>query len=220
MLTLHHENYINTHSEEGCMFDWNWLVKEALFFLIMINPISKAVIVNMLPSNLKEKKIGKFLVKGSFVALILLVVFAFAGSFILNTLFRIDINALRIAGGFVLALTGFKALDKGIFFQMDQNKSLWDLAIVPFASPLIAGPATITAVIVSSSTNAKWMVTIAIILAILANFIIMYLSLKSKTFFKKVNLTGAIIRITGLLIMAMGVDMMITGMKVFFNLGI
>lgn len=200
------------------MLDFTGLLKEALFFLILINPISKVVIVTMLPKQYKPEAKGKFLLKASFVAFLLLIIFAIAGKLILNDLFRIDINALRIAGGFVLAVIGYKALDKGIFFQVDQHKSLWDLAIVPMASPLIAGPATITAVIVSSSSNAALFVVIAITIAILANLLIMYLSLRSEWLLKKWNLTGALIRIMGLLVMAIGVDMMITGIKLFFGI--
>jgi multiple antibiotic resistance protein len=200
------------------MLDYVALLKEALFFLILINPVSKVVIVNMLPKEYKPAAKGKFLFRASFVAFILLIVFAIAGKLILQDLFRIDINALRIAGGFVLAVIGFKALDKGIFFQVDHHKSLWDLAIVPMASPLIAGPATITAIIVSSSSNAPPFVIIAITAAILANLLIMYLSLRSGWLLKKWNLMGALIRIMGLLVMAIGVDMMITGIKLFFGI--
>jgi multiple antibiotic resistance protein len=199
--------------------EWNLLFKEALFFLILINPISKAVIVNMLPKNLKIEKIGRFLVRASIIALVLLVVFAFAGRIILSDIFRIDINALRMAGGFVLAIIGFKALDKGIMFQMDQHTSLWDLAIVPMASPLIAGPATITAAIVESATYTAVFISLAIIMAIVLNLFIMYMSLRTQWVLKKYNFAGAIIRIFGLFIMAIGVHMMLTGIKEFFHIG-
>jgi multiple antibiotic resistance protein len=199
--------------------EWSLLFKEALFFLILINPVSKAVIVNMLPKKLKVEKIGQFLIRASIVALLLLVVFAFAGRIILANIFRIDINALRMAGGFVLAVIGFKALDKGIMFQMDQHTSLWDLAIVPMASPLIAGPATITAVIVESTTYSSWFISIAIVIAILFNLFIMYMSLRTKWLLEKYNIAGAIIRIFGLFIMAIGVNMIIIGVREFFHLG-
>ena len=192
------------------------ILKESIFFIIIINPISKIVIVSMLSKQYKHIEIEKLLVKSSIIAMIMLVVFAFAGDIILRDLFHISTNALMIAGGIVLSFMGFTALNKGVFFQAQNSQSLMDIAIVPLASPLIAGPATITATIVKSATLTPYFVTVSVILAVLANLLIISFSLKISGFLNKYNLTGALIRITGLFVLAMGVDMALKGMKSYF----
>ena len=192
------------------------LFKEVVFFLIIINPISKIVIISMLSKQYKHMEIEKLIVKSSIVAIIMLVLFAFAGEIILKDLFHIDTPALMIAGGIVLSFMGFTALNKGVFFQAQTSQSLMDLAIVPLASPLIAGPATITATIVQATTSSPYFVALSVTLAVLINLVISSLSFKISGFLNKYNLTGALIRITGLFILAMGVDMAFKGIKVYF----
>jgi len=192
------------------------LIKEALFFLIIINPVSKIVIVSMLSKQYKHMEIEKLLVKSSIIALIMLVIFAFAGEIILKDLFHISTNALMIAGGIVLSFMGFTALNKGVFFQAQNSQSLMDLAIVPLASPLIAGPATITATIVKAATLTPSFVAVSVIIAVLVNLLIVSFSLNITGFLNKYNLTGALIRITGLFILAMGVDMALKGITSYF----
>jgi multiple antibiotic resistance protein len=143
-------------------------------------------------------------------------VFAFAGEIILRDLFYISTNALMIAGGIVLSFMGFTALNKGVFFQAQNSQSLMDLAIVPLASPLIAGPATITATIVKATTLTPHFVSLSVIIAVLINLMIVSFSLNITGFLNKYNLTGALIRITGLFILAMGVDMALKGIKSYF----
>ena len=178
--------------------------------------MSKIVIVSMLSKQYKHMEIEKLLVKSSIIAMIMLVVFAFAGEIILRDLFHISTNALMIAGGIVLSFMGFTALNKGVFFQAQNSQSLMDIAIVPLASPLIAGPATITATIVKAATLTPYFVTVSVIIAVLVNLLITSFSLNISGFLNKYNLTGALIRITGLFILAMGVDMALKGMKSYF----
>lgn len=192
------------------------LIKETIFFLIIINPMSKIVIVSMLSKQYKHMEVEKLLVKSSIIAMIMLVIFAFAGEIILRDLFHISTNALMIAGGIVLSFMGFTALNKGVFFQAQNSQSLMDLAIVPLASPLIAGPATITATIVKATTLTPHFVSLSVIIAVLINLMIVSFSLNITGFLNKYNLTGALIRITGLFILAMGVDMALKGIKSYF----
>jgi len=49
------------------------LIKEAIFILIIINPMSKIVIVSMLSKQYKHMEIEKLIVKSSIIALIMLV---------------------------------------------------------------------------------------------------------------------------------------------------
>ena len=98
---------------------------------------------------------------------------------------------------------------------MKTNKSLLDMAIVPLASPLIAGPATITATIVKASQFTPGFVSIALFFAIMINMIICFYSLRLQSILSKYNLMGALIRITGLFIMSMGMNMILVAVNSF-----
>ena len=192
------------------------ILRQAFLFLILINPVSKIAIINMLPKTMKKDNLHMLIFKSCLLGFFILAIFSFAGKLILNDLFQIDINALRFAGGLVLVIIGFRALDKGIFFRVNSHESLVDMAIVPLASPLIAGPATIAATIYESSNTTPIIVTVSIFIAVLLNMVISLMSLKIKKVLDKYNLMGALIRITGLLVMSMGVNMVFHGIKSFF----
>lgn len=194
------------------------LVTEVFLFLALINPISKIFILHILAKELKDKDLKKVVLKSSFFALLLLVAFAFGGTFILNRIFHISIESLQVAGGIVLVIIGLNALRKGVFFEVDMDKKLTDLAIVPIASPIIAGPATITASIVQSSVHGSFFVSGAMIIALGINSIIMYFAPRITSFLNKFNLGGALIRITGLFVASIGMNMILTGIGTFFGL--
>lgn len=193
----------------------NTLLTEALFFLILINPISKVVIANMLPKTIDKETIQKLLIKSNLIAFGMLVLFAFGGRILLKDIFQIDINALRLAGGIVLAIMGFRALDKGLMFSMKSYKSLVEMAIVPLASPFIAGPATISATILKANTYSPYFVCLALFIAISINMTVSLISLKFKNVLDKYNIMGTLIRITGLFIMAMGLNMVLVAVSSF-----
>lgn len=188
-------------------------IKEVLFFIILINPVSKIVLVNMLPDDLSHKQVIKLLVKSSIIAIFLLSAFAFAGTFILNQVFQIDIHALTLAGGIILTFIGFRSLDKGILFNHDTHKSLLDMAIVPLVSPLLAGPGTMAAAIIKSNEYNPFFITIVMMTAILIILLITNFSLTIKHILDRYNLMGALIRITGLFIMAIGLHMMMVSIR-------
>ena len=194
------------------------LITEIFLFLALINPISKIFILHILAKELKDKDLKKVILRSSFFALLLLVAFSFAGTFILNRIFHISLESLQVAGGIVLVTVGFNALRKGVFFEVDMDKKLADLAIVPIASPIIAGPATITASIVQSTTHGSIFVSIALVIALAVNSIIMYFAPKITKFLNNFNMGGALIRITGLFVASIGMDMILNGIGSFFGL--
>jgi len=136
--------------------------------------------------------------------------FAIAGQIILQDIFHIDINALKVAGGFVLFKIGFDALESRGMFTLKRERDILALTAVPAAMPLIAGPAAITAVITLTAEQdyivSLTATAIAIVLVALSMFIALYMM-------KSVNKTALsiTIRVIGLFIMAIGAQMMVEG---------
>jgi multiple antibiotic resistance protein len=186
------------------------ILSSALLMLIMIDPSDKILLVTFLREDFHIEDIKALIIRANLIGFILLASFAVAGQIILQEIFHIDINALKVAGGFVLFKIGLEALESGGMFTLKREKDILALAAVPVAMPLIAGPAAITAVItltaeysyiVSLSATA-----IAILIVALSMFIALYMM-------KSVNKTALsiTIRIMGLFIMAIGAQMMVEG---------
>jgi multiple antibiotic resistance protein len=86
---------------------------------------------------------------------------------------------------------------------------------VPIASPLIAGPATITAVISMTAEHSVLPVMAAITIALAFNLAVMILGRFIAKPLMHVNLIGVLIRIMGLFVASIGMNMMLAGISTF-----
>jgi multiple antibiotic resistance protein len=189
------------------------ILTETVFFLALVNPISKVFILTVMAKDFEKQGLLETALRSTLVALGILVVLALGGSFILVAFFHVQVHSLRVAGGAVLFAIGFQALTKGKFFEAPQARRLSDISIVPLASPMIAGPATIAAAI-SETAHLGFAVTgPALFLALAVNFVIMLLALRIGGFLSRFNLMGALIRITGLFVAAIAVEMVLSGIQ-------
>ncbi len=188
------------------------IVFYSLYFLIIINPFSKIIVISSLSETFGHKEVRLLSIKSSFIALLLLAAFAIAGNFVLSHIFNLELYSIRIAGGFIYFFMGMKALDKGVFFEMEAKKKLQDLSIVPIASPMIAGPAAIAAAIQFTTEYGQIKTLITITIAVFINLLFMLFTQFLTKYFFRQNIIGAFVRITGLLIAAIAVQMILAGL--------
>lgn len=183
----------------------------SLALIALINPISKIFIVSTLAPGISPLDMKRVIVRSSAVALIILLSFLFLGNFILTRFFHIQIYAFKIAGGLVLASRGFEALNKGLFFEVKYRQKLEDISIVPIASPMIAGPATITAAVSFPSKYGLPVTAVSVVIAVAVNMLVMILTPLISEALSRHNVMGALIRITGLIVATIGVQMALDG---------
>ncbi len=193
----------------------NNLINCVLALIALINPVSKVFIVSLLAENASVEETRKISIRATFIALIILVVFALTGNFILRSIFQVEIYAFQIVGGGVLVYRGFLALNKGLFFESDVNQKLEEASIVPLASPLIAGPATLTAAVTFPQHYGLGITLIAIIVSLSINLILMLSAKRIGRALKRYNLMGALIRITGLIVATIGMQLMLNGIRTY-----
>ncbi len=189
----------------------NMLFNCVLALLALVNPISKIFILSSLAAESDPQEIKRISVKATSVAAGMLIVFALLGNFILQNIFHVKIYAFQIVGGVVLFLRGLQALNKGLFLELEAHQKLEDASIVPLASPMIAGPATLTAAIAFPSQYGMLITLTAIMMALLINLFIMLSAKKISGVLSEYNLMGALIRITGLVVATIGVQMILDG---------
>ena len=188
--------------------------------LIIVNPSSTLALFSAITSSYSKKDRRKTAKNASIYAAILLIIFAFAGSAILEYL-NIEIYSLRIAGGILLAFVGLDMTRRGQQFGESPpgTEQKADYALVPLAMPSLSGPGAITVIIVSMKNltlENPWYYSIIIaILAILLTMIITYLIFLSSGFvIKALGKKGmdAFTRVMGLLTVAIAIQFALTGL--------
>jgi multiple antibiotic resistance protein len=187
------------------------ILVQALYLLALINPISKICVLAVFPSETGKNEIAKSSCRSSAVAFAILLAVVCAGNFVFRDIFRVELYSLKVAGGIVLFWVGFGALTKGVFFEHGTQVRFAEISLVPLACPMIAGPATITAALTLSMRDGIPTTLAAIILALTVNLILMLLSQPIARFFSQHNVLGALIRITGLIVITIGVQMVLDG---------
>lgn len=184
-------------------------------FLALVNPIQKLFVVFSLQDNYTPAELKKIVTRATFTALGILILFLFLGDVILNYIFNLQIYAFQVTCGVVLFYNGFMGLQKGAFLSLDKGTKIEDIIAVPIAVPMIAGPATITAVVTMPSIYGQLTTLIAVTVAILLNLIIMRNAGRIAGLLVKYNIMLPMIRITGLIVAAIGAQMIFNGIFTF-----
>jgi len=118
------------------------------------NPFSTAPVFTTITAGFDQQTRYRTAKLACIYMAVVLIVFFFAGVLILQ-FFGISLQALRIAGGLIIAYMGFRMLfptegstDKGETTPINPNS----VAFVPLALPLLSGPGSI-AVVISMATD-------------------------------------------------------------------
>ena len=184
---------------------------DSLYILALLNPVSKISVLSTVSMVEGTEELKPICVKSTAIAAVILVLTMAFGDFILHRVFHTEIHSLQIAGGFVLFWVGFNALQRGVFFERDVPSRFADIAIVPLACPMIAGPATITASLALGTHRGLFHAMSSVLIALIINLIVMILAKAISAMLTRFNVLGALIRITGLIVMTMGVQMTLDG---------
>jgi multiple antibiotic resistance protein len=181
------------------------------YLLVLINPISKIFILSVLAKEFRPEEMRLLVRKSSLFAALILLALGAGGDFILTKIFHVQLYSLKTAAGIILFFVGYNALSKGIFFEVDEKQKMEDISLVPLASPMIAGPAAITAAISMNSELGLPTASLCIAMAVLVNWLVMTSYRWVSDWMIKYHLMGALIRITGLIVAAISVEMVFEG---------
>ena len=129
-----------------------------LSLITITNPLSKVPLFITLTKSMGDDKKRMLAQKACIYAFGIMVTTLFIGALILD-IFGISYGALRISGGFTIALLGYKMLFQTSDANFSPESSNNDYAFFPLALPSISGPGTI-AVIIGISTEIAELKTI------------------------------------------------------------
>lgn len=186
-------------------------------FVIMDPPGATPIFLALVKNEPSRKRI-LMAWQGATVSLIVIVVFAIFGKFLLDYL-HISVEALQGAGGLLLLLIALELLT-GRDSSSDNSKDV-NVALVPLGTPLLAGPGAIVTTIVfvqnAETTSMKLALAAAIVAVHLAIGLTLMFSTKIVSVIKESGVT-LLARIAGLLLAAIAVEMIVQAVKGFFNL--
>lgn len=161
--------------------------------------------------------------KAAIVATCILLSFAFAGERIFQ-LFGISIPAFQIAGGILLLRFGIAQLsaERERVKSEEESESFErsDISIFPMATPLLAGPGSISTVVIRASTTKGIVDQVLFALSIVLVFVITYFLLRSAPYlYRLLRRTGLnlLTRIMGIILTAMAIQYIINGLTTVWH---
>jgi multiple antibiotic resistance protein len=196
--------------------------------IIVVNPLAATLIFVSLTGTMDQAAKLKIAREASEFALAVLLIFTFGGGWILQ-IFGISIEAFRIAGGVLLFGIGMDMVyaktsrTKMTATEKYEGQDTDDIAIMPLAIPMIAGPGAITSVIVLMNEAmpmglvAIAMVPLAVIIALGITY---YMMKNADAIVRRIGQREyrAVNRLMGMLLIAIAVQFIIVGIKAAFPL--
>ena len=191
----------------------------------VLNPIGTVPIFVGLTQGYTASERSKTSLVTSINVFIILMISFFVGQYVLS-FFGITITALRIAGGIIIASSGFSLLNgnfsknKGINKKVQKEaEARQHIALTPLAMPMLAGPGSISLLIAyyqELGESGNVITTTEILfscLAILAVAALIYIVLRSAHYLAKILGSSGIVaisRIIGFLTIAIGIQYIIS----------
>jgi MarC family membrane protein len=188
-----------------------------LLFLVM-DPVGNIPVFLSLLAPLNPRRARAVIVRELCIALGVMVIFLFAGRYLLDLL-QITEPALSISGGIILFLIAVKMIFADadeIFGKAPEGEPF----VVPLAIPLIAGPSVMATILLLMARQPErwgnWL--FAVCCAWLVSGAILYFATAVGQILGERG-TTAIQRLCGMLLTTIAVQMFLTGVRQFFALG-
>jgi MarC family membrane protein len=185
----------------------------------VLNPIGTVPIFVGLTQDYTKSERSKVSMITALNVFIILIISFFIGQYVL-TFFGITITALRIAGGIIIASSGFSLLNgkfsknRGIGKKVEEDIHMRNsIALTPLAMPMLAGPGSISLLIAFYQEHNTTNEIIFSSIAILVVSVLIFLILRSAHYLAKIlGASGivAISRIIGFLTIAIGIQYIIS----------
>ncbi|MCW5197247.1 YchE family NAAT transporter [Buchnera aphidicola] len=194
------------------------------FFLelfTLINPIGMIPIFISITGLQTVQSRNKINIISNFSACIILITALWMGNIILS-FFSISIESFRIAGGLLIIGIAFYMVKGTLISDFEKKKMLYqtkNVSIIPLSIPLIAGPGAISSTIIWGIHHHHFHNIVGCSITICLFSLLCWILFQSSHFFIKImGSTGINIltRIMGLVLMSLGIEFIITGIKLIF----
>ena len=195
-------------------------IQTFFLYFIVVDPLGTTPLFLIVTQNMETKEKIKTALSATIIATTILLFFALLGSSLLKYL-NISFPAFTIAGGIILFLISIEMLfdKRQQRKEEDLNLKSENVSIFPLATPLLAGPAGITSVIVSVSdignnfTN-QVVGMLSLVLVLFLTFIAFFIASKSSEIINK-KLISVFSRVIAIILAGLSVQYILDGLKAF-----
>lgn len=196
---------------------------------VILNPFVASSMFLSLTAGQSEEAQVRIAKRACMTAFVVAIIFIVAGHFIFQ-IFRITVEAFRIAGGVILFGTGLSMMKMQplLIKQTEEEKQetlssqKQDVGVIPLGIPILSGPGTITTVMVLL-TEINWKLpmigilqTAGLIFSCALSLVLIYFILiNSRKLMDILKLTGigVMTRIMGLILTVIATQFVINGVK-------
>lgn len=207
-----------------------YLINAFATLFVTIDPIGLAPMFLAVTAGMKGAQRRNVAVRAIVISAVLMMIFLFGGKSLLAVL-GISVPAFQVSGGLLLFMIAFEM----IFGRRQQRKSetadqlahgdadhsgAHDVSVFPLAIPLIAGPASISAVILLSSQATDGIALaglIAVTLGIIGSCLVIFLLADRIERLLGDTVQLVLTRLLGVLLAALSVQFVADGARAFFT---
>jgi multiple antibiotic resistance protein len=192
--------------------NWRAFAEAFITLLVLMDPISSAPIFISLTHGYTAGARRRAALIAAAAAGSLIVVFALFGRLILDYL-HVSVESLTIAGGLLLLLVALQMLRGEELSQPDTA----NVALVPLATPLLAGPGAIAAVMVLTKRYGDTPGMIGVLLGIVAAAAVVAVGLMLAARIARLlhpSVIQLLTRVLGLLLAAIAVQFIVDAVKI------
>jgi multiple antibiotic resistance protein len=190
------------------------LISAAITLVFVMDPLGNIPFFISALNPVAPKKRQWVILRESFIAFVILLLFLLFGQLILEGM-HISQPALSIAGGIILFLIAIRMIFPE-HSKDDKSQRVLEPFIVPLAVPLIAGPSTMTVVMLlaNQGPNDKFLLVIALAIAwFITTAILIFADVLRKVLGERG--LYAVERLMGMILTTMAVQMLLSGIEQF-----
>jgi multiple antibiotic resistance protein len=195
-------------------------VETFLALFPIVNPLGGIPVFFALTSDFPDEERRRTALKTALYVIAILIIFMLFGRFVLY-FFGISLPVLKIAGGLIVANTGWGMVTGSSRMTMEESSEALtkhDVSLTPMAMPMLSGPGSIGVVMGLAAHVDHFLSYVGMVIGIVALGLTVYLCLRlGGPFVKRLGpgAVGAINRVFGFLILAIAVQLIWDGVADF-----
>ena len=201
---------------------WPFFLGGLVSLMSISNPLSKIPLFVSLTADMPAPQRAQVARRACIIGFIVLTATLFFGVLILQA-FGISHGALRVAGGLIIALLGYRMLFGQGYVGMTPTGAKRNIAVFPLAMPAISGPGAM-AVVIGISTeiheleraSSRTMAYAGTVASLFVTCVAIWLTFRSARFISKAmgaDAMEAITRVMGFLLICIGVQFVASGVR-------
>ncbi len=208
------------------MHDPNY-IKITTGLFIMLNPFVLIPVFLGLTGGMDKGQKMKVAFTTSIAVFIIMMISVFGGQHVLS-FFGITINDFRIAGGlliFLMAISMARAEKEGMRYSGKEHEEAQtkdaNIAVVPLAIPLMAGPAAISVSIIDAELCSAFASRLILVGIIAGLSVVLWVAMAlAEQIGRFLGHTGqqVLTRVMGLILLALSIEFLVVGIKGAFHL--